>query len=147
MNVHVYHDREPSFGADTPPWPARYRRVAMMRRPSDSAPEDALEQAFLWTQNGQEPWPGQDSRDFLVLKDASGRTGSAARHRSTSVGDVVVVGGVAYRCEATGWTRLPRPPFDYRGARRRAIEDGDWDAYDAIQAARECYDDREPEDA
>ena len=51
---------------------------------------------FGMTQHIEESW--------VENAEAAGHEIMGERIRSTSVGDVVVIGGTAYRCEGVGWT-------------------------------------------
>lgn len=105
MNVYVYHAKHPTFlDAKPPAWPSAYRRVATVNACAAHTPQEAAEHAFYVTQNLEGPWPALRAEGGVVAHaDDEGRHGARARHRSTSVGDVVVIGDEAYRCEGVGW--------------------------------------------
>ena len=105
MKVEVYHDRHPTFTHTTredcalpgkgTPWPDRYDRVATVQAPDGLDDAEALEHAFAVTQNVDAPWT-----------EAPDVEAHGTRHRSTSVGDVIVVREHIYRCEPFGWVSL-----------------------------------------
>jgi len=86
----VYHASKPTFGfGEHPEWPNQFVLAATVLT-------NKLEWAFHQTQNLTRPWP--ENEDVIASKDGS--------RRSTSVGDVVVIDGVAWRCEMAGWTEI-----------------------------------------
>jgi hypothetical protein len=98
--VRVYHTKQPTpgqlLGTEVPVWPDDYALAAILP-PLDGAPEAILEQAFDYTQ--------------LCHPEASKIQWAGERRRSTSPGDVVVLGnGQAYRCAFSGWDPLTLPP-------------------------------------
>ena len=98
--VRVYHAKQPTpeqlLGMEAPVWPDDYALAAIL--PSlDGPPEAILEQAFAHTQ--------------LCHPDSCKVQWTGERRRSTSPGDVVVLGnGQAYRCAGSGWDPLALPP-------------------------------------
>lgn len=73
----------------TPEFPNDYEHVANVRT-------DELGEAFQLTNTIDAPWWENEGVEKLV---AGGR-------RSTSVGDIAVLGDTPYRCEMAGWSRV-----------------------------------------
>jgi len=75
-------------------WPDEYRLVARVDVPdsTDVLPQDQANLAFQKTNHIEEPWWENEGVE---------RVGPETR--STSVGDVVVVGEVGFVCDRCGW--------------------------------------------
>lgn len=98
--VKVYHAKEPNFGiSNHPAWnDENYRLVARLKILDLPTKEDYAEAAFTLTQNIDNSWAEnvRESSDWVA----------EGPQRSTSVGDVIVVGKVVIRCEAVAWKRV-----------------------------------------
>jgi hypothetical protein len=89
MPAYVFHSKTLWNGfIDPPRWPSDYNYVAVVN-------VDSADEAFALTNSVETNWT-QSSHVIAVRSDI----------RSTSVGDVVVVNGTAYRCEMVGWKVL-----------------------------------------
>ncbi len=94
MMVQVWHERVPTFGINSPSFPDGFVHVATVEvdaRDGDT-PQSIADWAFEATNTVSRPW-------WLAPAVVS-HVGPA---RSTSVGDVVVVAGIPWRCEPVGW--------------------------------------------
>jgi len=79
-------------------FPNGYAEAARIdEAPGESDPQ-AFERAWKLTQNLDYPWVS--AHDDVTSFGVSGR--------STSVGDVIVVGDRPYLCELQGWTRVKK---------------------------------------
>lgn len=98
--VKVYHAKEPNFGiSNHPAWKdENYRLVARLQILDQPTKGAYAEAAFILTQNIDNDWAEnvRESSDWVA----------EGPQRSTSVGDVIVVGTVAMRCEAVTWKRV-----------------------------------------
>jgi hypothetical protein len=100
MKVKVFHaNRMPDgymydahFHGAPPAYPAECKLVAEVEVPEESCLADACEEAFRLTNHIDCPW-----------WDNEGVTRHGPETRSTSVGDVVVVGSVAFRVASFGF--------------------------------------------
>jgi hypothetical protein len=77
-------------------WPDEYRLVARVEVHDGVSPQNAAEEAFHRTQHIEEAWWKNEGVE---------RVGPETR--STSVGDVVVVGEVGFLCDRCGWQEFP----------------------------------------
>jgi len=77
-------------------FPEGYIEAARIESAPGERDPEALERAFKLTQNLDYPW--------ISAKDDLDPLGTSGR--STSVGDVIVVGDRAYLCNPEGWLRL-----------------------------------------
>jgi hypothetical protein len=107
VRAYVYHAKQPTWGDDEQPWPSAYKRVATVEVPDAAEDGEACEHAFYVTQHLDGAWPKvRASAGVTAHADHKGTSGPEALHRSTSVGDVVVVDDRAYRCARVGWRRV-----------------------------------------
>jgi hypothetical protein len=97
--VTLYHAIVPNWGlgqlGPRAPWPDGFREVARVQIAGDPTPDQALEEAWSQTQHMDRPWWDNPSVELVGPRTA----------RSTSIGDVAIVGGSRYTCGAVGWTR------------------------------------------
>jgi hypothetical protein len=101
--IQVYHAIKPTYGfGEAPGWPEEYVQVAEVDTTD-------LDEAFKLTNHISKPWWENEKVTVVGLeRDPDGR----GKHRSTSVGDVLVKTGVTdaedevYRCANFGWTRI-----------------------------------------
>lgn len=77
-------------------FPEGYVEAARIESTPGEPDEEALERAYKLTQNLDYPW--------ISAKDDLDPLGTSGR--STSVGDVIVVGERPYLCSLQGWTRI-----------------------------------------
>jgi hypothetical protein len=102
MNIEVHHADEPTFRtSEACSFPKGFTLVARLEvdTPHGSPSEQhatALDVAFQRTNHIDAGWHEAPGIECLVT-----------RPRSTSVGDVVVVDGLASLCMSAGWTTLP----------------------------------------
>lgn len=102
--IRVYHDKNPSFGFEVPPWPDGFEFVA-------EVDGDSIDHAFQQTNHIDRAW--YDNND--VRKIVEGTV------RSTSVGDVLVKVEVhkttKFYCMPFGWQEFedqPTPAYLFR---------------------------------
>lgn len=87
--IQVFHAIKPTFGLSylpEPKFPADFELVA-------EVDTDNLDEAFRLTNHIDQSW--YENEDVKTIK----------KSRSTSVGDVIVVSGSAYRCKSLGWEK------------------------------------------
>lgn len=85
--IEVWHAITPTFGyGDAPAWPSAYVKVAEVET-------DDIDAAYTLTNHIDRAW----------FDNPGVRAFGAPKLRSTSVGDVMVRNGVAYRCADVGW--------------------------------------------
>jgi hypothetical protein len=106
-NMKVYHAINPTFGMMIHPEfnDKNYVLVAEVN-------EETLDNAFTMTNHIDRDWTSKVREGFVVHKKDS---------RSTSVSDVIVKDGVAYRCENMGWKEI-NPIVDNLLARFKALD-------------------------
>ena len=71
--------------------------VAMIDMPKTLSTDEMLEKAFMLTNSIESAWWTNKG----VTKMFNGKS-----CRSTSVGDMVLIGNEKYKCEAAGWSKL-----------------------------------------
>jgi len=91
--IEVWHAQQPTWGFNDPEWPTAYTKVAEVET-------DDLDRAYELTNHIDRAW----------FTNPGVRAFDAPRLRSTSVGDVLVRAGAAYRCADAGWTLIPAAP-------------------------------------
>ena len=100
MRLEVYHANEPNFGFDNllpaPVWPDGFTKVAELELPSDE-PHMLLETAYQLTNTIDSPWYQNAGFPFMS---------HAAKARSTSVGDMIVMDGKRFICASCGWNEV-----------------------------------------
>lgn len=112
MRVYVYHATKPTWDDQAAAtFPEGFRRVATVEVANALGDVEAAEHAFFMTQSLDGPWPALRAEGGVTAHaDYQGTSGPAAQHRSTSVGDVVIVstdsGARTYRCSTVGWRRI-----------------------------------------
>ena len=96
--IKVYHAKQPNFGMMAhPEWNnGNYTLVATFKFRLQSTPQECAEMAFGLTNSIDEPWFENTRFDWI----------KPGRLRSTSVGDVVTVNGVAYRFANLGIDKI-----------------------------------------
>ena len=93
--MQVAHAKKSNFGFPRPVYPADFEVVALVEVPDGTVPNP--DQAYQLTNHIDKPW-WENAAVTLV---------GAANHRSTSVGDLVVMpDGKILRCENLGWAEL-----------------------------------------
>ncbi len=90
--IEIFHRANPDFRVRNT-MPDDLEKVASFR--TDLPTDNALEDAFRRTQNIDSAWD-----------ECPGIEAEPGRHRSTSVGDVVKVDGMAFQCAPVGWKRF-----------------------------------------
>ena len=102
MNVTVFHANPMPDGRmydpDFYPEPNGYTHVAVVEVPEDADNDGALGQAWQYTNHIDRAW-----------WDNPGVTRVGPPCRSTSVGDVLVVGDQAFRVDGVGWSKVSHP--------------------------------------
>ena len=94
VRVEVWHEKSPTWGDEEKPFTAEhFRHVATVE--ADTGGGGALDEAFRLTNSIHRPWWTNE-----------GVTAHVGPARSTSAADVAVVGSVAYRCCAVGWSEV-----------------------------------------
>jgi hypothetical protein len=83
-----------AFGGEAV-WPDEYRLVARVSAPDGADPQDVAELAFSLTQHLDKAWWANAGVE---------RVGPETR--STSVGDVILVGDEGFFCDRFGWKRF-----------------------------------------
>ena len=71
--------------------------VAMIDLPKTLSTDEMLEKAFMLTNSIENAW--WNNKGVTVMFDGKSC-------RSTSVGDMVLIGTEKYKCEAAGWSKL-----------------------------------------
>ena len=98
MQVQIYHAKNPNFGFEAigpnPVWPDDFVHAATVDCGTDVVRE-ALEHAFQQTNHID--WNWWDNPDVQY------HFGSK---RSTSVGDMVFIDGIGYRCDSDIWAKV-----------------------------------------
>lgn len=101
-HIQVKHALNPNFGFPTadrpnPVYPRDYTLVAIMGVPAGATDIELLEMAFQYTNHIDAPW--WDNEGVLLVGEP--------KHRSTSVGDVVVLpDGTPMLCDLCGWKKV-----------------------------------------
>jgi hypothetical protein len=73
------------------------RTVALIDFPADMAEKDMLERAFMYTNSINASWYTGNKVEYI---------GPGKACRSTSVGDMVLLGNKKFKCEARGWKEM-----------------------------------------
>ena len=73
------------------------RTVALIEFPPDMSESDMLERAFMYTNSVNASWYTGEKVTYVGPEKAC---------RSTSVGDMVLLGKKKFKCEALGWTEM-----------------------------------------
>jgi hypothetical protein len=93
--AHVYHALNPTFAeGDKPTFPEEFQHVADVEVISKGDDEIPLDKAYQLTNNITEAWWKNKGVKKLVQGGV----------RSTSVGDIIVLGGNAFRVCGIGWS-------------------------------------------
>lgn len=100
MKIEIYHRTEPRFDELTAPWSA-YHKVAELESDEPDVNE-ALDRAWRATNTLDDAWFRFPRLDVVPEPGV---------HRSTSVGDLLVVGGWVYLVLNVGFQRLARKSF------------------------------------